>query len=943
MLDQATPGDSDPNKQPSLFRYFPLEVKIGKGAVIIGNPFLSSLLIAHFSDSFGNLMIVPATCPNDVYTVHHRMTMHDFALDFVDNTDYVRSELRNFTVPDASTRRGPFSFLDRLRRHPTPVNVGMSFLNLPELGDKTFAEFEYAKAPNILQSKFVKFSYLYDQPMVKKSRSLTSISTAEQDGVDCPPDDSPRWNIGLSISDSKITYGPWGDRRRLEILRFFFPSTYKTESPYMSKERVHRALKVDFAFSDATCWRLPFRESSKDYKVEPTAEAFANRSYGWLNMDFESGTALMELPLICGPTGSTTKFLGQLNQGYLSSSVNFANFASFSTIEIDIALQYPLFWRGKQEVTTNFVLNEFRVYLLREHVTLLIDLTKDFVSMRQAPLVASDSMPLSMLKPEGIFYPVEYFIDIKLVDYEISVYVNEFNVIDQPQDVGDNSLLSVDGDEAYFWVAMPFTKADASFFKARYEFEFVNAKGYVRPPSSTTTGEFLAPLDHQAVLIGGIVLNGSYTWYETLDSNVRDVFELHIRARHIRGQMFGFLLRAILFLKDNYFGAFERFMTVDEYRSVAFHEDQLAEHLADNEAAEKYRWERSNPFEFYLTFLCDDANVLLPAGLFVAGRGIALNVQTLQVELRYVDEYQDMQLDTTPIILECTEDCSSRKDLRSQICIESLCLRGLRLFGPRPLAICYTSRWQISIGTAVGDVSPVFVATLVDALRSFVFHAADEDNAILDPDSSLAGQVKSLDLAHTTFAVVGDSVRLLLSYGKCLSEIYLQSLRVDFDSLITPLRHTEVAIRLPVVQFRGLISRGDRVLGDQSLPYVECAVLQASANIAVLDRLPGSDRDLADQEAFMSANDSISGRCAYVTAYRARSSSGTTSSHIVFPFARRDFGAKPIAHKPLRDILESQSRSRDCSLRTFTKPRYLFLARVRASTYFLLDFSKWIE
>jgi hypothetical protein len=78
----------------------------------------------------------------------------------------------------------------------------------------------------------------------------------------------------------------------------------------------------------------------------------------------------------------------------------------------------PLKWDAHRQWTFNLSIDQPIFYILRDHVNMITDLTKDWSS---GP-------------PSNYFtwIPMLYAINVDLSDYEINTYVNDHNIIDKP-------------------------------------------------------------------------------------------------------------------------------------------------------------------------------------------------------------------------------------------------------------------------------------------------------------------------------------------------------------------------------------------------------------------------------------------------------------------------------------------------------------------------------
>lgn len=87
-------------------------------------------------------------------------------------------------------------------------------------------------------------------------------------------------------------------------------------------------------------------------------------------------------------------------------------------------LPTPLIWNAPRQWIFNIGLQKPIVHLLRDHVTLLTDLGKDW-----------SAGPPTKLE---LFIPMMYAVRIKIKDYALSFNVNDQNIVDSPTDPNYN-------------------------------------------------------------------------------------------------------------------------------------------------------------------------------------------------------------------------------------------------------------------------------------------------------------------------------------------------------------------------------------------------------------------------------------------------------------------------------------------------------------------------
>ena len=86
--------------------------------------------------------------------------------------------------------------------------------------------------------------------------------------------------------------------------------------------------------------------------------------------------------------------------------------------QLKMEMPTPLIWNAQRDWKLDVTLDEPEVWLLRDHVTLISDLSRDWSSG-----FGGDYQH---------FVPMHYDFTIRLVNYGFHLYLNDFNVIDRP-------------------------------------------------------------------------------------------------------------------------------------------------------------------------------------------------------------------------------------------------------------------------------------------------------------------------------------------------------------------------------------------------------------------------------------------------------------------------------------------------------------------------------
>lgn len=96
---------------------------------------------------------------------------------------------------------------------------------------------------------------------------------------------------------ANIVYGPWANRQRDLLQRFFFPPDFedrKVHLPIAGQPREYGSFNLNITFNRDTTFRIPFRELSKDALVPPS-----ERKPAWLEIQMNNISTLhYVLPMV---------------------------------------------------------------------------------------------------------------------------------------------------------------------------------------------------------------------------------------------------------------------------------------------------------------------------------------------------------------------------------------------------------------------------------------------------------------------------------------------------------------------------------------------------------------------------------------------------------------------------------------------------------------------
>lgn len=231
----------------------------------------------------------------------------------------------------------------------------------------------------------------------------------------------------------------------------------------------------------------------------------------------------------------------------------------------------------------------------------------------------------------------------------------------------------------------------------RYEYAIAISKFIVDTNFATshTIGAYLDSSSAQFLSAEFLRLFGHYSFSNAEESSERiDRLKMDIDASVIHGTLYGFIVRYLFVLKNNYFGSFENFCTSDEYRTLR--DDQQTKTEYDQHAIIKDRFtiQTTNPLEIWLNLRLYSNYLHLPDELYAKTDPLTIDIPYIMVAITNTHQYQDFVLDVP--IFHLTHHANTMTTMKPT-CL-TFChtiLDTARIYGPRSKALTYVSRWRI--------------------------------------------------------------------------------------------------------------------------------------------------------------------------------------------------------------------------------------------------------
>lgn len=501
-----------------------------------------------------------------------------------------------------------------------------------------FEPAEYAKVSTVLDCPKGRMNFYWDVPgPVAPPQTASTIRTAGiaagRDGnINGSQHTPPEWGIDLSFEGGTIHYGPWTDRQRVHLQNMFFPRAYKTATPakklQVGQNRVPTKFKLFVELSSSTILRIPTREESKDHKYRRRLNDGEVRPFGWLEIKVAAeSTISYEMSMVASQKGWINGLNLDLKSPEVRSSVNHGLLwkAAQQTIECD--LSGPLKWNGKTTWDFDILSREIKVFILREHVILMTDLITDWAT---GPLAEYWS-----------FTPFLYDIGLRFEDeFEVCLNVNDQNIISSPSDMEDNTFIILRGDgglKAKVGLDMTHFRPDESTVDFEVWTEGNTLQLGVRQPVWNTWNSFLNPETGMKLgIVHDFKLKGSYSYYAATGPGNIDTLLMDITGSDLKLQLYGFLIRYFLVIRENYFGENLHFKTLEEWQK----QEGVKNDIPVTSAEKKV-----NDLDVILNVDAKNICVLMPKHLYGGTEdNLKLDVASLGLDMRFTNYYMGMRI-----------------------------------------------------------------------------------------------------------------------------------------------------------------------------------------------------------------------------------------------------------------------------------------------------------
>jgi len=779
--DTIRSDETEWTKPSSLLgKILPIQIKVNKGAIIAGNKSTQAILVLSYASSDGVFDLLKADNPLDDCRHSFHFNFERLQVSLKPNVSYQgeKNETSGLFFKEKPSKKryanrwilyrsllNLWKFAGKKRSKGDQHSEWRGLAQYIDTDSDSIAnvlerEHEYGKYTHIVDSDFCRVQYYYDIPGPVRENAP---STNPLDGLDIGNGGSaPKFGMNIQLSNSTIFYGPWAERQRHSLHQMLFPTLCRDGQPQEKlqpgKHRVITQYNLFVEIMDEAIIRVPIREFSKN---EEYAEANKNtpdtkRPFGWLELKIDkNSTITTDVAMVGSNTGYENKMSLALQNLEVRSSVNHDIMMRCKEHLISADIGYPLKWNGH---TTWTFLNESKnvdTFLLREHITLLSDMFTDFAS--------------GPATPYELFRPFTYAIDWKVSKYAIYMNVNDANIINNPLDFNDNIYLSFQGDFLDINLQIPLEAVLRKANTISFNLSTPQLSMILDTPPWHTLNNFLE--NKEVGRSQDFRIDGSYTYHSEVGLDLVDTIIIACKGKHMVLECYGFVVKYILSIKENYFGDFTRFKTLEEYtqlfnqenKGAGKDEESVASNQDDKNDKKKVFKRTENEEDVHFSFDVEEGCLVLPSNIYNCASNMSLFFSTLNMDLRFTNYYMDFQADITPVKGIYVDKCDPRSVLdirdyvtlpRHDLFVDGLAIHGHRMFGLPPDELKYFCKWDLEPGEVEFSGKAEALEGLISSLVKLGFGYKNlENNLLIDEPEIHDTTSVSLSLSRASIKI----------------------------------------------------------------------------------------------------------------------------------------------------------------------------------------------
>ncbi|XP_050552072.1 transmembrane protein KIAA1109 homolog isoform X4 [Spodoptera frugiperda] len=326
----------------------------------------------------------------------------------------------------------------------------------------------------VMSSNYIEVYFYMDEPGLVPEQPVL-LQLANGDIVESAP---PIWGVDIKCGKgTDFSYGPWADRQRDHLFKFFFPPNYKNleVTPQPKPGDIRQTQSFDIRLST-------LNEATIDILFTKNKETNA------VHINIGAGSYLeVTLPWIVLQDGYTTKITGQLLHLEATTSLQYRSLAESETLEYTVKCHYPLVWNHHQCWQLSLTGCKATTHLVYTHIDFFQDLINDWSTKARPDILH--------------FVPYTWKISLLLKECEVVTVSNQYNWIDCSSTNQENNHVAFCGDLLDVSFDLPFVDflPDVIPLKIWVQGEAVDMSLYL--PEVNTSKLLLLSLDKNMKLV----------------------------------------------------------------------------------------------------------------------------------------------------------------------------------------------------------------------------------------------------------------------------------------------------------------------------------------------------------------------------------------------------------------------------------------------------------
>lgn len=672
---------------------------------------------------------------------------------------------------------------------------------------------EYARTSLIVDCPCINVSFYWDVPGPVPLDPDYAASCSSIHKGDINGGTPPEYGLDVQVYGGTINYGPWADRHRAIFQSFFFPGAHVDAIPAAplrpGETRIFSVFKLYLSIEDDTVLRIPVREPSKDWKWKGKAHTVAGhgknapekekprgkgrrksvrgkqrdkgapgpnvRPFAWLDIKVASdSTITYMMDMVASNNGYRNKLDVDIRGSEISSSVNHGLLWRSSGLALDCNLSNPLSWNQLRKWAFNISCDSLELFLLRDHLFLLTDLVSDWGSGPPPDYFT--------------FVPFQYCLNVDFHNFKLFLNTNDSNIVNNPSDLDDNNFVILFGQRLRAKLTIPLDHYRPLQNEIPFDVQAQDLGLELCMPPKNSLSTFVR--SKNVAKLGGLTISGSHNYFTETSSANTDRLHLDIHGTRLSLDVYGFLIRHFMKIKDNYFGDDLHFKTLEEYQGLPI--QNLA---VDGATLSDQHANKSNDLDVILCISADQASVFVASNLYSAENNIRVDLPYASADLRFTNYYMDLMVNFSPLSVSLGASVTNpgiplEPSGQTEIFIESVDVFGHRLFGLPPTEPTYVCNWDFNIGNISGECSSEFLEKAAGAARSFAFTFDDDENAL-----PLA---KPIIIHDSTFLrLKTKTIRVWLHIAKDVVLMSTGPVTLEFNDLATSTFSLQLKVLIP--------------------------------------------------------------------------------------------------------------------------------------------------